>query len=165
MTSSSDLNTAIPLRCPFHALAIVQVGFAGARSFVHLHVSEFLKWGFVVVFVCFTHSTVPFVRAPNLNLITKKRVLDAGSIGTPVSVVPRSRHVSSLCFLCFFSRSVCSQSCVCTLPWSRSGYSAVGTAGGGRRVRWVRCGWGRYMFSLSGTGRSLSPPFYTHELS
>ena len=42
MTSSSDLNIAIPLRCPFHALAIVQVGFAGAGSFVHLHVSEFL---------------------------------------------------------------------------------------------------------------------------
>ena len=33
MTSSSDLNTAIPLRCPFHALAIVQVGFAGAKMF------------------------------------------------------------------------------------------------------------------------------------
>ena len=31
MTSFSDLNTAIPLRCPFHALAIVQVGFAGAK--------------------------------------------------------------------------------------------------------------------------------------
>ena len=33
MTSFSDLNTAIPLRCPFHALAIVQVGFAGAKIF------------------------------------------------------------------------------------------------------------------------------------
>ena len=41
LMTSSDFN-AIPLRCPFHPLAIVQVGFAGARSFVHLHVSEFL---------------------------------------------------------------------------------------------------------------------------
>ena len=30
--TSSDFN-AIPLRCPFHALAIVQVGFAGAKMF------------------------------------------------------------------------------------------------------------------------------------
>ena len=33
MTFFSDLNTAIPLRCPFHALAIVQVGFADAEMF------------------------------------------------------------------------------------------------------------------------------------
>ena len=33
LMTSSDFN-AIPLRCPFHALAIVQVGFAGARSIV-----------------------------------------------------------------------------------------------------------------------------------
>ena len=33
MTFSSDLNTAIPLRCPFHGLPIVQVGFAGAKMF------------------------------------------------------------------------------------------------------------------------------------
>ena len=32
VTFSSDFN-AIPLRCPFHALAIVQVGFAGAEMF------------------------------------------------------------------------------------------------------------------------------------
>ena len=42
LTSSSDLNIAIPLRSPFHDLSIVQVGFAGARSFVHHLVSEFL---------------------------------------------------------------------------------------------------------------------------
>ena len=40
LTFSSEFN-AIPLRCPFHALAIVQVGFAGAKIFLHLHVSEF----------------------------------------------------------------------------------------------------------------------------
>ena len=39
ITSSSDFN-AIPLRCPFHALAIIQVGFAGAEIFLHLHVQR-----------------------------------------------------------------------------------------------------------------------------
>ena len=33
VTSFSDLNTAIPLRCPFHDLSIVQVGFADAEMF------------------------------------------------------------------------------------------------------------------------------------
>ena len=33
LTFSSEFN-AIPLRCPFHALAIVQVGFAGAEMFL-----------------------------------------------------------------------------------------------------------------------------------
>ena len=32
LTFSSEFN-AIPLRCPFNALAIVQVGFAGAEMF------------------------------------------------------------------------------------------------------------------------------------
>ena len=40
LMTSSDFN-AIALRCPFHALAIVQVGFAGAKMFCALHVSEF----------------------------------------------------------------------------------------------------------------------------
>ena len=41
MTSSSDLNIAMPLRCPFHALAIVQVGFAGAKIKVSMQLNVF----------------------------------------------------------------------------------------------------------------------------
>ena len=50
LMTSSDFN-AIPLRCPFHAIAIVQVDFAGARSFVHL--SCFRVFDEVKVCCCF----------------------------------------------------------------------------------------------------------------
>ena len=99
MTSFSDLNTAIPLRCPFHALAILQVGFAGAMIFCAP--SCFRVFDEVICFVL--HTTLPFPRAPDLNLITKKRAFDLGSIGTPVSVAPDPVTVSSLSVSCVFS--------------------------------------------------------------
>ena len=112
LTFSSEFN-AIPLRCPFHALAIVQVGFASAEMFCAP--SFFRVLDKVNVCYCFCCTTLHFPRAPDLNCITKKRVLGSGSVGTPVSLAPRSRHCQLSLFLAFFL-PISLQSILCLHP-------------------------------------------------